>query len=190
MPLLLPIGLSDFKELVEKKYCFIDKTLLIQKILQDGAKVILLPRPRRFGKTLNLSMLHYFFNCATTESNAHLFQHLLIQHHADCMAQQGTMPSIYLTLKGIKSFTFAEAYEGLAEKMASLYRVYLPLLDRGKFGEKEEKDIAAICEGTASSAVLKNSLKQLTRWLYEKYHAFSSMKCNKRPGISGIDFKP
>lgn len=169
MSLLLPIGISDFKELIEKKYRFIDKSLFIQEILRDGAKVILIPRPRRFGKTLNLSMLHYFFNCATTERNAHLFQDIFIQQDADCMAQQGTIPSIFLTLKGIKSFTFAEACQGMAEKMASLYRVYLPLLDREKFGGKEEKDIAAICEGTASPVILKNSLKQLTRLLYEKY---------------------
>jgi Predicted AAA-ATPase len=58
----LPIGVSDFKELIEGDYLFADKTLLIKDVIEDGAKVILITRPRRFGKTLNLSMLYYFLS--------------------------------------------------------------------------------------------------------------------------------
>jgi hypothetical protein len=165
-----PIGISDFKELIEKDYYFVDKSLLIKQILDDGAKVVFIPRPRRFGKTLNLSMAHYFFNCATTESNAHLFQDLAIRHHPDCMAQQGAVPSIFLTLKGVKALDFEEAYQAIAEKMSALYQHYVPLLDDTQLAEKEKKDIEAICQNTASSTVLQNSLKLLTRLLHAKYH--------------------
>jgi hypothetical protein len=57
----IPIGVSDFKKLISEQYYFIDKSLLIKEILEDGSEVVLLPRPRRFGKTINMSMLKYFF---------------------------------------------------------------------------------------------------------------------------------
>lgn len=70
----IPLGLSDYKELIEGGYCYIDKTLLIKELLDLGTKVALLLRPRRFGKTLNISMLRYFFEMNRAEDNTHLFQ--------------------------------------------------------------------------------------------------------------------
>ena len=72
----LPIGISDFKEIVVGQYQFTDKSLLLKEVINDDAKVILITRPRRFGKTLNLSMLHYFFQQNNIEKN--LFKNLLI----------------------------------------------------------------------------------------------------------------
>ncbi|MGK5094755.1 AAA family ATPase, partial [Deltaproteobacteria bacterium TL4] len=96
----LPIGLSDFKELIEKSYTYVDKSLLIQEVLECGDKVLLLPRPRRFGKTLNLSMLRYFFE-KTEPANTALFAGLAIERHPELMARQGQYPVIYLTFKDV-----------------------------------------------------------------------------------------
>ena len=77
----LPIGISDFKEIIKGEYQFTDKSLLIQEIINDSAKVILITRPRRFGKTLNLSMLYYFFQQNNKEEN--LFKNLLISEEQE-----------------------------------------------------------------------------------------------------------
>jgi len=95
----LNIGNSDFKRVrIEGDY-FVDKSLLIKNVL-DGNVVTLLPRPRRFGKTLNMRMLRYFFE-KTEESNARLFDGLLIADDADAIRHQGQYPVIYLSLKNI-----------------------------------------------------------------------------------------
>jgi hypothetical protein len=70
----IPIGVNDYKEIIENNYYYVDKTLLIKELLEVSAHVILITRPRQFGKTLNLSMLKYFFDCSTVEEkNDHLF---------------------------------------------------------------------------------------------------------------------
>ncbi|NCT57729.1 MAG: AAA family ATPase, partial [Legionella sp.] len=75
-PLGYPIGVSDFKEIVSGHYTLVDKSLFIQDVLDDSAKVILITRPRRFGKTLNMSMLRYFFDRIDAADNRKLFEHL------------------------------------------------------------------------------------------------------------------
>ncbi len=87
----LPIGLSDFKEVREEDYYYVDKSLFIKEVINRSAKVLLLPRPRRFGKTLNLSMLRYFFE-KREDSLAHLFQGLAIEQEASIMQHQGQYP--------------------------------------------------------------------------------------------------
>jgi hypothetical protein len=85
----LPIGVSDFKKLRENDYYYVDKSLFIKEVIDRGAEVLLLPRPRRFGKTLNLSMLRYFFE-EREDSLAHLFQGLKISQEASIMEHQIT----------------------------------------------------------------------------------------------------
>lgn len=75
----ISVGISNFKELIENNYYLIDKSLLIKEFLNDGAKIILNPRPRRFGKTLNLSMIKYFFDIHTKEEAKYLFKGLNIE---------------------------------------------------------------------------------------------------------------
>ena len=86
----LPIGIDDFKEVITQNYYYVDKSLFIKEILDSGAKGTLIPRPRRFGKTLNMSMLRYFFE-KTDESTSHLFDGLAITEHQSAMAHQGTI---------------------------------------------------------------------------------------------------
>ena len=95
------IGVSDFKILVEGGYFYVDKTLLIDELSRIYGKVILITRPRRLGKTLNLSMLRYFYE-KTDESNAHLFEHTAIWTGEECRALQGKYPVIFISLKDCK----------------------------------------------------------------------------------------
>lgn len=94
----LPVRIDDFKEIIESDYYFADKSLLIDELLSKRFKVTLLPRPRRFGKTLNMSMLNYFFNIEDKDSNRKLFEGLAISY-TDKMIYQGEYPVIYISLK-------------------------------------------------------------------------------------------
>ena len=96
----LPVGVSDFKELIEENYFFVDKTSFIKEVMQDGAKVILITRPRRFGKTLNLSMLHYFLQI---KSEQNLFGNLTISKDEQfCSKHQNKYPVIFVSFKDMK----------------------------------------------------------------------------------------
>ena len=91
----LPIGLSDFKELIEENYYYFDKTNFIDEVIKDGSKVKLFARPRRFGKTLNMSMLKYFFDVKEAEENRKLFKNLYIEK-TENFKEQGQYPVIFL----------------------------------------------------------------------------------------------
>jgi len=106
---LLPIGVEDYKEIITNKNTYIDKTLLIKEFWQDGGKVILTPRPRRFGKTLNLSMLKYFFE-KTDHNTSNLFKKTNIWADPEYRALQGQFPVIFLTFKNIKADSWELAY--------------------------------------------------------------------------------
>ncbi len=106
----VPVGVEDFKELVCKDYYFIDKTLLIKDVLDDGAKISLITRPRRFGKTLNMSMIQRFFE-KTEESNAYLFNGLKINTAGEeYLKHQGKYPVISISLKSLKQDTYEQAF--------------------------------------------------------------------------------
>ena len=94
----LPIGISDFKQIIEGNFAYVDKTLLIQELIEQSGHVSLIPRLRRFGKTLNLSMLRYFFEKGE-EDTSHLFQHLKIWEYEKYRTLQGKFPVIFISLK-------------------------------------------------------------------------------------------
>ena len=105
----LPIGIEDFKEVIDSGYYFVDKTLMIKDLIVNKVKVGLFTRPRRFGKTLNMSMIQRFFE-KTAESNAYLFDRLKISEYPECMQYQGQYPVISISLKSMKQATFEEAF--------------------------------------------------------------------------------
>ena len=105
----LPIGIEDFKRLIDDKYYFVDKTLMINELIESQTIVGLFTRPRRFGKTLNMSMIQCFFE-KTDESNAYLFDGLKISEYPECMKYQGQYPVISISLKSMKQATFEEAF--------------------------------------------------------------------------------
>jgi len=104
----LPIGISDYKKMIDEGYYYVDKTDFIRQIIEEGALITLLPRPRRFGKTLNLSMLRYFFEKTDGNVFRPLFDGKRIREWKDFDKHQGQYPVIMLTLKDCKADTFED----------------------------------------------------------------------------------
>ena len=162
----IPIGLSDFKELIEENYYYFDKTKFIDEVIKDGAKVKLFTRPRRFGKTLNMSMLKYFFDIENKEENRKLFKDLYIEK-TESFKEQGQYPVIFLSLKDLKATTWEEMQKDIKSTVARLFSEYKYLLkDLDKFD-------TIIFENIIMKNIeledLKEILKFLTKILYEKY---------------------
>ncbi len=182
----LPLGLSDFKEIVKKGYSYVDKTLFIEEIIDSGAKVALIPRPRRFGKTTNLSMLYYFLSNTEKDTKA-LFSNFKIAKSTkiDNLGQSvhdhmGQFPVIYFTLKGIDQNTWEKAYDKTKICIADEFKKYQFLLQATTFdensqkekpllGDSEKKDFLDIINKTASSGTYEKSLYYLVEWLHRYY---------------------
>lgn len=165
----LPIGIDDFKELIEGNYYFTDKSLLIQELLNSKAKVTLLPRPRRFGKTLNLSMLRYFFE-KTPTSNRHLFNGLKIEQYPDCLEQQGKHPVIWLTLKDVKTESWTLSYKKICTLIGSEFARHEATIQT-VLSELETKRVQTVINGTASQDVYENALLDLSLYLERAYQS-------------------
>ena len=161
----LPIGIDDFKTIIEEDYYYVDKTKMIETLLDDGAKVTLFTRPRRFGKTLNMSMLNYFFNLKNKEENRKLFENLYISK-SKYMNQQGEYPVIYLSFKDIKALNWEKCYYLTRRLITYLYNEFEFL--REKLNKKDLSDFDKVWLDE-EGADWENSLKNLLRYLYE-YH--------------------
>ena len=163
----LPIGLSDFKELIEENYYYFDKTNLIDEVIKDGSKVKLFARPRRFGKTLNMSMLKYFFDIKKAEENRKLFKDLYIEK-TENFKEQGQYPVVFLSLKDLKARTWEEMERGIKNLLQEVFSEHKYLIK-----ELDEFDLSIlkkIINKEVELEGLKSSLKFLTKILYEKYN--------------------
>ena len=161
------IGVSDFKHLIEEDFYYFDKTKFIDEIIQDGAQVKLFTRPRRFGKTLNMSMLKYFFDIRKADENKKLFKDLYIEK-TDSFKEQGQYPVIFLSLKDLKATTWEEMEKDIKSTVASLFLEYEALYyELGEFDKPLFKKIAT---KEVDIENLKEVLKFLTKILYEKYN--------------------
>lgn len=163
----IPIAVENFKEIIEENYYYIDKTKFIEEILNDGTKVKLFCRPRRFGKTLNMSMLRYFFDVKNREENRKLFNGLYIEK-SPMISEQGKYPVIFLSMKGISSSNFEDALDKIMDKIISVYEDYSYILD--KLDERSRKRYDAILDGNINRAQLESSLLFLTKLLYKYYN--------------------
>ena len=166
----MPIGVDDFREIVTKKYCFVDKTRFIKEILDGHSKVTLITRPRRFGKTLNLSMLRYFFTMENREKTRGLFVGLDIERAGDrYMAEQGSRPVVFLTLKGAQ----ARDYDGMIVKLSELLRqVYdrvLYLQDSEAISLQDKEYFKSVLNTECPPDKLQFALANLTKFL-QKHH--------------------
>ncbi len=161
----LQITTDDFKEHRETGAYLIDKSLFIHDVL-EGNKALLLPRPRRFGKTFNLSMLRYFFELSD-ESQTYLFDDLHIADHPSAMKHQGRYPTIFLSLKDIGGPDWATAYSDIVKEISELYRHFDYLRDHLKPEERDSFD--ALCLRDGDLPTTKHSLKDLVTHLY-RYH--------------------
>ena len=162
----LPIGIDDFKTIIEEDYYYADKTKMIESLLDDGAGVTLFTRPRRFGKTLNMSMLNYFFNLKNKEENRKLFENLYISK-SKYMDQQGEYPVIYLSFKDIKALNWEKCYFMTKRLITYLYNEFEFL--REKLNKKDLSDFDKVWLDE-EGADWENSLKNLLRYLYEYYN--------------------
>ena len=163
----LPIGLSDFKELIEENYYYFDKTNFIDEIVKDGSKVKLFAHPRRFGKTLNMSMLKYFFDIKEAEENRKLFKDLYIEKMEN-FKEQGQYPVVFLSLKDLKARTWEEMERGIKNLLQEVFSEHKYLIK-----ELDEFDLSIlkkIINKEVELEGLKSSLKFLTKILYEKYN--------------------
>ena len=163
----IPIGLSDFKKLIEGNYYYFDKTNFIDEIIKDGSEVKLFTRPRRFGKTLNMSMLKYFFDIKEAEENRKLFKNLYIEK-TENFKEQGQYPVVFLSLKDLK----ADNWESMVNYLKVLIS-NLCLENRYLLKNLDSFDKALFenyINKNAKIESLKDTLKFLTRILYEKYN--------------------
>ena len=119
----IPIGVDDFKKIITDNYFYIDKTKFIEEIFNDGAEVKLFTRPRRFGKTLNMSMLKNFFDVREAEENRKLFDSLYIKN-SSVFAEQGKYPVVFVSMKEIKGTTWEEMQKSSRETLSNLYEKY------------------------------------------------------------------
>ena len=163
----LAIGLSDFKHLIKEDFYYFDKTKFIEEVIKDGSQVKLFARPRRFGKTLNMSMLKYFFDIKNREENKEIFKDLYIEK-TEAFKEQGQYPVIFLSLKDLKALTWEQMEKAIKSAISRLFSEYKYLLnDLDKFDTLAFENI--LLKNTELED-LKEALKFLTKILYEKYN--------------------
>ena len=161
----LAIGIDDFRKIIKEDCYYVDKTKFIADVLQDASNVKLFTRPRRFGKTLNMSMLKYFFDVRESEENRKLFNGLDIEK-SKYIDEQGKYPTILISLKSIKYETWKESLEQLKSLISNLYNEFEYI--RESLNESEIELFNDIWF-KKENGEYANSLKNLTSFLYKYY---------------------
>ncbi|BBM50032.1 AAA family ATPase [Leptotrichia wadei] len=161
----IPIGIENFEDIIKDNYYYVDKSMLIEDILVNRAAVTLFTRPRRFGKTLNMSMIKYFFDVRNKDENRKLFEGLKI-FGSEYMKEQGKYPVIFVSLKDLRGDTWEDTFENLKSFISDLYaefedmREIMNKRDKIKFDkifyEEEKGDY-------------ETSLKLLSNYIYKYY---------------------
>ncbi|KKQ48480.1 MAG: hypothetical protein US69_C0021G0006 [candidate division TM6 bacterium GW2011_GWF2_38_10] len=164
------IGVYDFKKIIENNYYYIDKSMLIHELISHSVEVSIIPRPRRFGKTLNMTMLKYFFEKPLDgSSNAHLFDRLAITQYPEIMARQGKSPVIFITFKGIKSPTWDECYKEIKTALAVEFKRHAYILQNPIISDFDKKIIIDIIDKKADMHDYKYALAFLSTLLWSVY---------------------
>ena len=162
----IPIGVEDFKVLREKNCCFVDKTLLIKELIDSASPVSLFTRPRRFGKTLNMSMLRYFFE-KTNSDNTCLFDGLKISQAGEkYLSHLGKYPVISLSMKSMEQDTFQDTIAEFSKIISVEFRKHKYLLNELDMFESDREEFLNICN-RRDEASYESSIKFLTDCLYE-----------------------
>ena len=161
----VPVGIEDFERIINEDYYYVDKTMLIEELLINRAPVTLFTRPRRFGKTLNMSMIKSFFDIKNKEENKKLFQNLYIEK-SDFFKEQGAYPVVYISLKGIKADTWESSFFLIKSLISSIYNEFEYI--REKLNESQLESFNKIWL-KKDDGEYRNALKNLTSFLYEYY---------------------
>lgn len=170
--LKLPVGIEDFQEIRQFDFYYVDKTKLIEQLLEQWGKVNLFTRPRRFGKTLNMSMLRYFFEIGTDKT---LFEGLHISQRSDlCEEYMGKFPVVSLTLKGVDGLTFERAKNKLLKYIALEAERFNFLKNSDKLTDNEKQRYGALIRMQDGKYVmdedtLESALQTLSELLYRHY---------------------
>lgn len=164
----IPVGIWNFRKIIEEGYYYVDKSLLIKNVIESG-EVVLMTRPRRFGKTLNLSMLHYFYEISD-QPTAHLFEELAIWQHVEFRSLQGQFPVIFVTFKDI----FQSTYEDMLNKFAYIisleFKRHGYLLSSSELDDGDKARILRLQNETGSKLDLAISLQFLSHVLSKHYN--------------------
>lgn len=163
----IPIGLSNFKKLIEENYYYVDKSLLVKDIDESG-EVVLITRPRRFGKTLNLSMLQYYYDISE-QPCGHLFNNLAIEKWEKFTSTQGQFPTIFVSFKEIFQSTYSEMMQEFKEVIAGEFERHVYLLDSSAIAVHEKERFQRLRTETGTVSDLRRSLKFLAALLYKHY---------------------
>ena len=161
----VPVGIEDFERIVREDYCYVDKTQLIEELLINRAPVTLFTRPRRFGKTLNMSMIKYFFDVKNKEENKKLFENLKI-YNSEYMSEQGKYPVIFASLKDLKADTWEECLKRLKLFIFDLYAEFEYI--REKMNEWDKRKFEKVLYEKEDADYIM-SLKFLSDSLYKYY---------------------
>ena len=165
----LPIGVEDFKKIRETDCYYIDKTKLIEDLLIDKTEVKLFCRPRRFGKTLSMSTLRYFFDIKNGEENRKLFDGLYISN-SPMMSEQGKYPVIFISMKGVTGHTWKSSFSDIKLKIKELFKDYSYLVDSFDKYDKLDFEKYILDIESLEEADLKKSLHILTKLLCKYYN--------------------
>ena len=176
----IPIGISNFRELINGNYYFVDKSLLIKEFIENGAKIILTPRPRRFGKTLNMSMLKCFFDINMKEKrnilngdleySRNLFNGLRIENEIDIMKLQGEFPVIIISFNSAKFNNFQDTMSRIKSLMSDIYLEHKYLLDSKELEEIEKEEFRKVINKRGDSELVATALGNLAKYLYKHFN--------------------
>lgn len=164
---LLPTGIENFKTMIDKSAYYVDKTNFIEDVLSE--QVVSYTRPRRFGKTLNMSMLYYFFSIKEKE-NAYLFDGLNISKNKDVLKVQNKYPTIFISLKEMKSLTFDAQISSFSNVIYELLEKNLEILSSNQLSDTTKDILNKLHNRSSSAEDLKISLRVITNALYTYYH--------------------
>lgn len=163
---LLPTGIENFKTMIDKSAYYVDKTNFIEDVLSE--QVVLYTRPRRFGKTLNMSMLYYFFSIKEKE-NAYLFDGLNISKNKEALKHQNKYPTIFIPLKEMKNLTFDAQISSFSNVIYELLEKNLEILSSDQLSDTTKDILNKLHNRSSSAEDLKISLRVITNALYTYY---------------------
>ena len=161
----IPIGIENFEDIIKDNYYYVDKSMLIEDILVNRAAVTLFTRPRRFGKTLNMSMIKYFFDVRNKDENRKLFERLKI-FGSEYMREQGKYPVIFVSLKDLRADTWEMCLMEIKKLISKIYREFQYITEKMN---EDDKEIYDSIKNRKNDMDLNTSIELLSEYLFEYY---------------------
>ena len=161
----IPVGIENFEDIIKDNYYYVDKSMLIEDILVNRAAVTLFTRPRRFGKTLNMSMIKYFFDVRNKDENRKLFEGLKI-FDSEYMKEQGKYPVIFVSLKDLRANTWEMCLWEIKKLISKIYREFQYITEKMN---EDDKEIYDSIKNRKNDMDLNTSIELLSEYLFEYY---------------------